>query len=73
MGANIGTTVTSQLISLNLSALAPAIVMAGVVMVMFCNKTKIQRAGEVLLGFGISLWDFPACLILCQCFVNLPR
>lgn len=53
MGANIGTTVTSQLISLNLSALAPAIVMAGVVMVMFCNKTKIQRAGEVLLGFGI--------------------
>lgn len=53
MGANIGTTVTSQLISLNLSALAPAIVMAGVVMVIFCNKTKIQRAGEVLLGFGI--------------------
>ena len=53
MGANIGTTVTSQLISLNLSALAPAIVMVGVVMVMFCKKTKIQRAGEVLLGFGI--------------------
>ena len=53
MGANIGTTVTSQLISLNLSALAPAIVMVGVVMVMFCKKIKIQRAGEVLLGFGI--------------------
>ena len=53
MGANIGTTVTSQLISLNLSALAPAIIMAGVVMVMFCKKTKIQRAGEVFLGFGI--------------------
>ena len=53
MGANIGTTVTSQLISLNLSALAPAIVMVGVVMVMFCKKTKRQRAGEVLLGFGI--------------------
>ncbi|MDO4276006.1 MAG: Na/Pi cotransporter family protein [Eubacteriales bacterium] len=53
MGANIGTTVTSQLISFNLSALAPAIVMAGVVMVMFCKKTNIQRIGEVLLGFGI--------------------
>ena len=53
MGANIGTTVTSQLISFNLSALAPAIVMAGVIMAMFCKKTKIQRAGEVLLGFGI--------------------
>lgn len=53
MGANIGTTVTSQLISFNLSALAPAIVMAGIIMVMFCKKNKIQRIGEVLLGFGI--------------------
>ena len=53
MGANIGTTVTSQLISFNLSALAPAIVMAGVVMMMFFKKVKIQRIGEVLLGFGI--------------------
>lgn len=53
MGANIGTTVTSQLISFNLSALAPLIVMTGVIMVMFCKKTRIQRVGEVLLGFGI--------------------
>lgn len=53
MGANIGTTVTSQLISFNLATLAPAIVMAGVVMLMFCKKVKLQRIGEVLLGFGI--------------------
>ena len=53
MGANIGTTVTSQLISINLSALAPAIVMAGVIMVMASKKVKVQRTGEVLLGFGI--------------------
>lgn len=53
MGANIGTTVTSQLISFNLSVLAPAIVMLGVIMTMFCKKTKIQRIGEVCLGFGI--------------------
>lgn len=53
MGANIGTTVTSQLISFNLSALAPVIVMAGVVMMMFFKKVKVQRIGEVFLGFGI--------------------
>ncbi len=53
MGANIGTTVTSQLISFNLSAFAPLIVMVGIVMVMFCKKNKVQRVGEVLLGFGI--------------------
>lgn len=53
MGANIGTTVTSQLISFNLSALAPAIIMIGVIMLMFCKNVKIQRIGEVFLGFGI--------------------
>lgn len=53
MGANIGTTVTSQLISFNLSALAPAIVMAGIILVMISKKVKVQRVGEVLLGFGI--------------------
>ncbi len=53
MGANIGTTVTSQLISFNLSVVAPVIVMAGVIMTMFCKNTKVQRIGEVCLGFGI--------------------
>lgn len=53
MGANIGTTVTSQLISFNLAAFAPAIIMLGVIMVMFSKKVRIQRVGEVLLGFGI--------------------
>lgn len=53
MGANIGTTVTSQLISFNLSVLAPAIVMLGVIMTMFCKRIKVQRIGEVCLGFGI--------------------
>ena len=53
MEANIGTTVTSQLISFNLSALAPAIVMAGIILVMISKKVKVQRVGEVLLGFGI--------------------
>lgn len=53
MGANIGSTITSQLIAFNLSELAPVIIMAGIIMVMFSKKTKVQRAGEVLLGFGI--------------------
>lgn len=53
MGANIGTTITSQLIAFNLSELAPVIIMAGIIMVMFSKKTKVQRTGEVLLGFGI--------------------
>lgn len=53
LGANIGTTVTSQLIAFNLSEVAPLFVMLGVIMVMFCKDIKVQRFGEVILGFGI--------------------
>lgn len=53
MGANIGTTVTSQLISFNLSEWAPLFVMIGVVMSSFCKDQKVIRFGEVVLGFGI--------------------
>lgn len=53
LGANIGTTVTGQLIAFNLSDIAPLFVIIGVIMVMFCKKLNIKRAGEVILGFGI--------------------
>ncbi|MEG2304112.1 MAG: Na/Pi cotransporter family protein [Lachnospiraceae bacterium] len=53
LGANIGTTMTSQLIAFNLSDIAPLFVMTGVVMVMFSKKLNVKRIGEVVLGFGI--------------------
>ena len=52
-GANIGTTVTSQLVSFNLSEVAPLFLLAGVAIMMFCKKQKIKKAAEVLIGFGI--------------------
>ncbi len=53
MGANIGTTVTSQLVSFNLSKVAPAFVLLGILMVMFNKRLNVQKIGEVLLGFGV--------------------
>ncbi|HAG68663.1 MAG TPA: Na/Pi cotransporter [Lachnospiraceae bacterium] len=53
LGANIGTTVTSQLVSFNLSQYAPAFVFCGVVMLYFIKKDMIKKAGEILLGFGV--------------------
>ena len=52
-GANIGTTVTSQLVSFDLAAYAPFFVLAGVVMMLFGKKMGIQKVGEILAGFGI--------------------
>ena len=54
MGANIGGTVTGQLIAFDLASIAPLFVMAGVLMTVFSGKRPaIGRLGEVILGFGI--------------------
>lgn len=53
LGANIGTTVTSQLISFNLSKYAPLFLLIGVVMIMFFKKEAVTKLGDVLVGFGV--------------------
>ncbi len=53
-GANIGTTITSQLVAFNLSEAAPVILLAGVLTMMLGKgKQKVGRIGEVIVGFGI--------------------
>ena len=54
-GANIGTTVTSQLVSFNLSAYAPVILLAGVLAVMFCKNEKVKKFAEIVIGFGVGV------------------
>lgn len=52
-GANIGTTITSQLVSINLSEIAPAFLLLGVLGVMFSKKEGIVKISNIILGFGI--------------------
>lgn len=52
-GANIGTTITSQLVSFNLSAYAPIILLAGVLLAMFVKKDKINKFADIIIGFGV--------------------
>ncbi len=67
MGANIGTTVTAQILRLgdlegnaNIAlqflkptTLAPIISIIGIVMFMVCKTAKVKNLGQILLGFGI--------------------
>lgn len=53
MGANIGTTITGQLIALDISAIAPVFAIIGVVMVTFLKNKKLNHLGEVIAGLGI--------------------
>lgn len=52
MGANIGTTVTAQIVAFNLDSIAPLFVIAGVVMIMFSKNETVNKVGEVVFGFG---------------------
>src|SRR5574344_1729292 len=52
-GANIGTTVTSQLVSFNLSEYAPVFLLVGVVFVMFSKNDLIKKIASIVIGFGI--------------------
>ena len=52
-GSNIGTTVTALLVSFKLEKFAPVILLAGVLLVMFCRKQKVSKFGEVIVGFGV--------------------
>lgn len=52
LGANIGTTITSQLVSFKLSAFAPALLLIGVIMATFFKKPMVKTIGGVILGFG---------------------
>lgn len=53
MGANIGTTITGQLIALDASKIAPLVAIIGVVMVTFMRNKKVNAFGEILAGLGI--------------------
>ena len=53
MGANIGTTITAQLVSLDVDFLAPVALGIGIVIYMFSNKQKHKNIAEILIGFGI--------------------
>lgn len=53
MGANFGTSITAQLAAFKLSAYAPIILLAGVVLVMFVKNSFADKIGWVLAGFGM--------------------
>jgi phosphate:Na+ symporter len=53
LGANIGTTITAQIIAFKISAAALPAVGVGGGMVLFAKRTKIKYMGEIILGFGL--------------------
>ena len=53
MGANIGTTITGQLIALDIGAIAPVFAIAGVTAIMFVKNEKVHHISSIFAGLGI--------------------
>ena len=54
LGANIGTTITAQLVAFNIGDYAWAFVIAGFIMFFFmAKKEKVMDIGQVVFGFGV--------------------
>jgi phosphate:Na+ symporter len=56
LGANIGTTVTAQLIAFNIEDYALPAIAAGVILKFFVKGRKWSYIGDVLLGFGLVFY-----------------
>ncbi len=83
MGANVGTTITAQLVAFKLTAIAPIAIGLGVCLKVFSKDHSLNRYSEILLGFGIlflgmdsmksamhPLREFPAFIDLLTSFGN---
>ncbi len=53
MGANIGTTITGQLIALDIGAIAPLFAIGGVAVMMFVKNEKVHHVSSIFAGLGI--------------------
>ena len=53
MGANIGTTITGQLIALDVGKIAPFFAFLGVAAIVFVKNEKLKHIGEILAGLGV--------------------
>lgn len=52
-GANIGTTITGQLVALKLTKWAPLFIAIGAIIFLFNKKQRQKEIGTAILGFGI--------------------
>ena len=53
LGANIGTTITAQIIAFKFENIAPLFLFLGVLLHLFFKKKTVKRIGAVILGFGM--------------------
>ena len=72
MGANVGTTITAQIISLRIDPIAPLFIFIGAVLYMFFKKRNVKNLGLCLLGFGTLFYGISVMGSPLKEIANLP-
>lgn len=53
LGANIGTTVSSQIIAMNIGKYSPVLLLLGFILILISKSSRINNVGKVVLYFGV--------------------
>lgn len=53
LGSNIGTTITTQMVSLNLEVIAPIFIGIGAIVIVVTKNKKVKDLAYIALGFGV--------------------
>ena len=72
LGANVGTTLIVQLLSLDLSAVTPALILLGVMMFRRSSVTRTRDLGRVAIGLGLMLLALHQLLDLVTPYEDAP-
>ena len=72
LGANVGTTLLVQLLSLDLSAVTPALILLGVLMFRRGQASRTHDLGRVAIGLGLMLLALHQLLDLVTPFEDAP-
>lgn len=60
MGANIGTTITGQLITFKIDDFIPVFIIVGAALILFMKQEKRKEIGKIIFGFGLLFMGLTA-------------
>ena len=60
MGANIGTTITGQLITFKIDDFIPVFIIVGAALILFMKREKRKEIGKIIFGFGLLFMGLTA-------------
>jgi phosphate:Na+ symporter len=72
LGANVGTTLIVQVLAFDVSRLAPALVLLGLVMFRRGGSARIHDLGRVAIGLGLMLLALHQLLALVEPYEDMP-